>query len=578
MRMQRGRRGRVPAAILALLALACASAPAPERRRRETAAAIPPPRSELAPLPVSEPDSDVRPAAVRLLDEQRFSLNVQDADLASVLLGLGRRSPLNLVVEPGVRGRVTANLQDVSLLEILDQIVLPRGFYYAVERNLLRIYPSDRQTRTYRIDYPNYTRKGASDLTIAGAISTKPEIGDAAAGASQDVSSAGVQTTQSTDFWTELEQGLREIVFGTGGEAGAAAAPEPGGEQGAGAPPGRRVLVSRQAALVTITAEARVLEQVERFLAEVARSTGQQVVIDAQIIEVTLRDELDLGLDVEVAPGLGDDTMGVFERLIVPGLREATVVQALAPVLTDGGFSFGFARDELGLVLKALARQTDVRVVSTPRITTLNNHKALIKVVRNEVFFIAEVEVTAFEAVGQTAVTQFTPQIVPVGVTLDVTPYVSQEGEITLHVHPSVSEVVDVVTQPSSDPDQPQVGSLPVIDLRETDTVLRVEDGQTIVIGGLIQSREFDQERKVPLLAEIPWLGQLFRNTSTEERRSELLVLLTPTTLDPPRIARVTEEALASLEETDALRNERLLQRPWWRRPYGQSYGYGANP
>jgi MSHA biogenesis protein MshL len=163
--------------------------------------------------------------------------------------------------------------------------------------------------------------------------------------------------------------------------------------------------------------------------------------------------------------------------------------------------------------------------------------------------------------------------VIPVGVNLDVTPQVSEDGEITLHVRPSVSEVISVKLQPKTSEELPQNGSLPVVDVRETDTVLRVHDGETIVLGGLVQSREFEKERRVPFLADVPYLGTLFRNTSVSEIRSELVIFLTPTVLDAPRITRTTAEARGQLDAADALRRERSESSPWWRKPFGQSYG-----
>jgi type II secretory pathway component GspD/PulD (secretin) len=116
-------------------------------------------------------------------------------------------------------------------------------------------------------------------------------------------------------------------------------------------------------------------------------------------------------------------------------------------------------------------------------------------------------------------------------------------------------------------------GSLPVIDLRETDTVMRVADEATVVIGGLIQSREIERKRKFPVLGDLPWVGQIFRRTVIEESRTELVIMVTPRVLDPPKIARVREETEMSIEEADALRRSRLHERPWWRRPFGEYYG-----
>jgi MSHA biogenesis protein MshL len=559
----------------ACLALACATTPQP----RGTSALAPAPRPaagapSLAPRTLSLPESKPRPPALRLLEATRFTLLLQDADLRGVLLGLGRDSPLNLVVAPDITGTVSADLEEVSMLEILEQLVVERGYRYRVEGNLLRIFREDRQTRTYQIDYPSYTRKGDTRVSLAGFMGSSVEVGGessggGASGGAQDNSVSQIETQQQTDLWSEIEASVRTIVFGA---PDAVSEPRPEGASQEGALAARRVLVSRQSGLVSVTAESAVLGEVESYLDAVASATQRQVLIDAQIIEVRLGDDLDLGFDIEGAPDLPDDTIGVFERMIVPGLRDATLVQSLAPVLNAGGVSIGIANDSFGLILRAIARQTDVRVLSTPRVSTLNNHKAMIKVVRNQVFFVAETETIVSDDVVQT-ITEFVPNVIPVGVNLDVTPQVSADGDITLHVRPSVSEVVSVEPQPRASDDVPQNGSLPVVDVRETDTVLRVRDGATIVLGGLVQSREFEQERRVPGLSDIPLLGALFRNTSVSQIRTELVIFLTPTVLDPPRVTRTAVEARDRLDAVDEVGLERSHGFPWWRRPIGESYG-----
>ncbi len=573
----------IPAGLLlgALLLVACASPvaeEAPEPALPETPVALPPLGDAILPRSLRIPEAAPRPATYRLLEQTRFTLNVQDASLRGLLLGFGRESPLNIVVEAGVRGAVTADLEDVSLLEILDEVVRPLGFQYELAGNVLRVFRTDRETRHYRIDYPNYKRSGNSDLTISGAIESKPSFGGDSDAGGEDASTAGVQTEQVVDFWSEVDDALRTMVFGSVDASEDAAETSDDDHardtSGAGVPlPQRRVLVSRQSGLISVTAETEVLTEVERYLRAVTRAGGRQVLIDARILEITLSDNLDFGVELEIAPDYGGSTVGVFERLIIPGLREATIAQSLGGEFSAGSFAFGLARDDIGIIIETLAEQTDVQVVSTPRIATLNNHKALIKVVRNEVFFIAEVEVTVVQDAGSASDIQFTPQIVPVGVTLDVTPQISDDGFVTMHVHPSVSEIVDIRLQPRSSDDQTDTGSLPVIDLREADSVLRIPDATTIVIGGLIQSREFDRERKVPLLGDIPGLGRLFRGSRVEERRSELVILITPRILDAPRISRIWEETEHAYAELEALREERQVTRPWWRRPRGASYG-----
>ena len=567
-------RPRAALALWVCLALGCASVPPgaapapPVQAEPDALRAVP--KGTLAPRTLSQPEQTPRPPAMRLLEATRFSLFVQDADLRGVLLGLVKESPLNVVVDEDVRGVVSADLKNVSLLEVLDQVVEGRGYRYALERDLLRIFREDRVTRTYQVDYPSYTRKGDTRVSLAGFAGQSTNMGggssssgssSGSAGGVQDTSVSQIETQQQIDLWSEIEAALRTLVFG---------APEATSETKDGAPASalaaRRVIVSRQSGLVTVTAESAVLEEVERYLADVADSTQRQVMIDAQILEVRLDDDFDLGVDFEAA---GDD--GVFERLIVPGLKNANLAQALAPVLNDGGISIGIAKDSFGAILRAIAKQTDVRVLSTPRVSTLNNHKAMIKAVRNQVFFIAETETVVSEDVVQTN-TEFVPTVIPVGVNLDVTPQVSEDGAITLHVRPSVSEIASIELQPRANPTQPQNGSLPVVDVRETDAVLRVRDGETIVLGGLVQSRELELERKVPGLGDLPLLGNAFRSTHTEEIRTELLIFLTPTVLDAPRVSRVSADGRARFDEVDALRAARS-QPPWWREPRGRSYG-----
>jgi MSHA biogenesis protein MshL len=559
--MRKGVRGRrLGAALLLLCASTCSvgrsPAPAPSTGTAPAARAVPP--LTLEPVTLSAPERSPRPPALRLLQEGRFTLDVQGADLRGLLAGLVRSSPFSLVVSPAVTGEVTADLRDVSLHDILEQVVVPRGYAYHVNDALIRVGPPALESRTYHVDYPSYKREGGSDLTVNGAIETAPDLGTGSTSTATDASASSLATAQQLDFWGELKESLDALVARGQGE----------GEGGA-----RQVLVAEQSGLVLVRAEPDVLAEVEGLLSEMERSNQQQVLIDTRIVEVTLSDDLDLGVDLEFARDFKGSTSGAVARLIDPTRRPAFATTNISPPLTSGGFTFGIASDSLSARLRALAAQTDVRVVSTPRVATLNNHKALIKVVRNQVFFIAETDVQIVEGVGTSVTTEFVPRVIPIGVTLDVTPRISEENEITLHIHPSVSEVVAVQAQPSTDPNALQSGSLPVVDLRETDTVVRVRDSETIVIGGLMRSRNLDQESKVPLLGDLPLLGQLFRSTNVEELRTELIILLTPRVLEGPRVYRVADEARGTQDALNQLRLERRPLRPWWRVPRGASYG-----
>ena len=550
---------------LILVGCAPVEGPPPAEPLSPEPVALPP--VEISPRLLSRPDAEPRGAAVRALSEAKFTLNVQDTEIGGLLLGLGHSVPLNIVIGPGVTGTVSADLEKISLLGILEGIVRPRGYHYRIDGRTVRVFKTDRETRFYTLNYPNTVRKASAEFTIAGAISQELRLeGASGGGSSGDSSRSNVTTEHQLDLWTDTEQGVRLIVFGS--KDGKASDTEPGPN----GLPVRSVLVSRQAGIVMVTAPHSTLVEVERYLNMIARSLSRQVLIDTRIVEVSLSDEFDFGLDVEVSPGFssgGSNTVGTILRTITGGIARDNAIlgQDLAPVLTSGGFSFGIANDSLGVVLNALARQSDLRIISRPRIATLSNHKALIKVVRNEVFFIAQTEVAVTEGVAQTTVTDFPPSIIPIGITLDVTPIVSDSGEITLHVHPSVSEIVEIRQQPQLT-GQGATGSLPVVDIREADMVLRVQSGQTVVIGGLIQRRELDIEKKIPILGDLPFVGQLFRRTDIEERRSELVIFLSPTVLDAPAVERVVADADTNLADLNRKRlSRRVIRTPWWRHP-----------
>ena len=566
---------------IAALGFSCASGPSdpPAAASAGVAEPAPEPIPDPAPRMLSTPDERPRNPVVRLMSEDRYTLTVQNADLVGILLGLAHDLPINVVVEPGVSGQVDADLKNVSLLDLLEQLVIARGFQYEIRGRTVRIFRSERETRTWQVDYPSARQSGESQFSVSGAVAQSVASSSQATATngsqSQDTSTSGISTEVSLDFWSEIERGVRLLAEGSEGAAETlppeGEEPEPAASAAAGVA-GRRVLVSRQAGLVLVTAPRAILDEVDRYLEQAAIRLGRQVLIDTRVVEVTLGDELDLGLDIEFSPSL-DSTgaqhpVGTIVRAITGGIPRDNAISSsdLAPVLTNGGFTFGIATDTIGVILTTLARQSDVRIVSTPRIATLNNHKAIVKVVRNEVFFVAETEVTVVANVGQSAVTTFAPTITPVGVTLDVTPQISAEREVTLHVHPSVSEIVEVREQPRIS-GQTSTGSLPVVNLRETDSVVRIRDGETLVIGGLIQTRDLDVEKKIPLLGDIPWLGQLFRQSDVAEVRSELVIFLTPTVLDAPTIRRVereSEERLGALDDTRI--DRRAIESRWWRK------------
>lgn len=250
---------RISRLFMLTCATACASGPTPATTPEQVIQTLPPPSTR--PRISSQPDSDPRGAAVRALSQSRLSLNVQDAELSGLLLGFGRGVPLNIVIGPRVTGPVTADLENVSLLEVLEQIVRPRGFHYRIEGRTLRIFSLDRETRIYRLSYPNTVRTGLGEFTVSGALAQEVDISGASGGRgdSEDASTSSLTTRQELDLWGEVESAVQLLVFGSDGEETTTGNREERGPDGL---PTRRVLISRQAGFVMVTAPRVVLEEV----------------------------------------------------------------------------------------------------------------------------------------------------------------------------------------------------------------------------------------------------------------------------------------------------------------------------
>ena len=279
------------------------------------------------------------------------------------------------------------------------------------------------------------------------------------------------------------------------------------------------------AGLIQVTAEWPRVNRVETFLSRTEESLLRQVAIEVQIFEVTFWDARRTGVDwATISNGDVDAALVSTEGL-------------------DPVFSFLVNSEHLTGLVEAISDQGDIRVLSTPRITTLNNQKAVVRVVTEEVYFVAEVQpAIVTDGTGTTAVVEYTPEMVPVGVVLDVTPHIGHDRVISLNVHPTISNVVRVETSPNED-------TAPVISVRELDTVGKVKDGQTLVIAGLMYDSITDNSTGVPFLKSIPLLGYFFKRTLKEVRKTELVMLLTPVILDDGQSQAMSDEAEQLIEE-----------------------------
>ena len=514
------------------------------------------------------------PASAQQAPEPRFDLAVNNAPAAQVFLSIVSGSRYSMIVHPDIRDSISVNLKDVTVAEALETLRELYGYEYRVTGNRIVVQPVPIQTRIYQINYLMANRQGRSDIRVtSGSISTptgapgapgSPGTTTGATGSVpglpgsgniiRPIESSRVTTSADNDFWGDLGIALRAIV---------------GSEQT------RSVVINPQSGLIVVRALPAELRQVESFLRRKQAIVERQVMLEAKIIEVTLRDSQQTGINWAafragsnsrfgggvVAPGttlrtdgfVGGPTARAADGSALTGsalninpaaasllnpdpLSSLTgAVGSLTSAITSGvsapGTMFGlaFQTANFAALLSFLETQGAVDVLSSPRIATLSNQKAVLKVGTDE-FFVTNVTTTT-TSTGTTSQASPTITVQPFfsGIALDVTPQIDGENNIILHVHPSVSQVVDR----TKSIDLGTLGNfrLPLASstINETDSIVRVQDGNIVAIGGLMQTRSSNDRSQVPGLGDVPGLGNLFRNSARSQVKSELVILIKPT-------------------------------------------------
>ncbi len=472
--------------------------------------------------------------------EQRFDLNVSNAPASQVFMAIASGTRYSMVVHPEVSGAVSVNLKDVTIGEALDALRELYGYEYKVQGNRIFIHPVSMQSRVFQVNYLTSLRQGRSNTRVtSGSITTSGTSQAATPGGqpqptgtptTQPLDGSLVSTSNRSDFWSELETAIKAII---------------GGAQG-----GRSVVISPQAGLLVVRAMPAELREVENFLRASRVTVERQVMLEAKILEVQLSEGAQAGINWAAFNKHGDHGFSVGadpDRFNVPGSSRpgvrpgsiattagaaATLGQVLAKPLGGGILGLAFQTGSFAALLSFLDTQGSVQVLSSPRIATINNQKAVLKVGTDE-FFVTNVTTTS-STTGSSTTTSPTITVQPFysGIALDVTPQIDEDGNIILHVRPSVSQV----TEKTKNLDLGTLGTftLPLASsaINESDTIVRVRDGNVVAIGGLMQQTQSDGTSKVPGVGDVAsGLGGIFKHGNKSLTKRELVVLIKPTVI-----------------------------------------------
>ena len=519
---------------------------------------VTPPDVEAALLPEIGVDLP-EPAA----SDERFDVNCDKTPARAFFMALVEGTPYNIIVHPKLTGSISLAMKNVTVPEVLDVISDVYGYGYRETRSGFVVLPATIQSRIFQIDYLNLQRSGVSRTrVIFGQVSS----GDSGSGGSSrsgqsdssqpsgeskstgtGLAGAGIETTYEADFWSELRETLEQIV---------------------GDHEDHSVVVNAQSGVVVVRAMPDQLRNVEEYLKVVEDIAQRQVIIEAKIIEVTLSDGFQAGINwVAVAqnssghtytygqrtPPIGfggdPDDLGGSPVIIQPG----EVTTGFLNATVGGAFAMAFDIGDFNSFIELLEVQGETRVLSSPRVSTLNNQKAVIKAGSDEYFVT---DVSSDTVTGTASATSRDITLTPFfsGIALDVTPQISADGEIILHIHPTVSDVSDqqkVVTVSGESDTLPLAFS----QIRESDSIVKAKSGQIIVIGGLMKTSTRSEVFGTPVLRHIPGLGKLFESTREVEAKTELVILLKPIYADNDEVwTTMTGEALERVRGLEGIK------------------------
>jgi general secretion pathway protein D len=550
----------------------------------KTQGTIPQPVQQTVPLPRPRPATKT----------ETYSVVVNNVKVQDLLFALARDARLNVDIHPGISGYVTLNAIDQTLPQLLNRISRQVDMRFELDGPNLAVMPDSPYLKNYQIDYINITRD------VTGTVSTNTQISTSALATSggtaggSNVSRIQIENKSKNRFWESLEKNLKDLLHetdkifpegsmetvteqstsqsttGTGaplpatastrsGQAGQtlASSPNPAALQNNDATVVRRmtfreaasVIASPESGVVTVRATSRQHEKVQEFIDRVMRSAKRQVLIEATIIEVNLNDNYQQGIDWTKA-----------ETLTGFSLSRATNTRTVGATTDPFGLTYRNISGGLSVFVDMLKGFGTTKVLSSPKLTVLNNQTATLKVSEDFVYFNVKQDVVPGNTnTNATTTTTTTPQSVSIGFFMSLTAQISDDDVVTLNVRPSISSISDLKQDPNPDL-VGIVNEVPQIRTREIESMLRVRSGDVAVLGGLMEDRMDNKSGRFPGIGDIPLFGEIFTTRNNVSSKTELVVVLRPTVIKDASINGDFSGFSSSLPGKDFFQTDKVYE------------------
>jgi MSHA biogenesis protein MshL len=547
-----------------------------------------------APIPKLVRSAPQLPVPKTTTKAQTYSVVVNEVPVKEILFALARESKINVDIHPSIQGRATLNAVDQTLPAILERLAKQVDLTYKMDGNTLYIAPDQPVLRTYKIDYVNMNRDTEGFIGADGQISSASQSSgsggsvSSSSGNGANNSSRTLVTSKSKNhLWESLIQNIKDLLAETDKEVIVTRFGSLGGNEGkvektstteskAQSEANKseveqrneqrseyktlfaaNVIANPETGVISVRATNKQHEKVQEFINHVMHDARKQVLVEATIVEVVLKDSFQAGIDWSrlnngptnsgfvVGQRLGSSNFNINNSPVTGNSIQSTTNSNALGIDTDAGIVFGYLNPlsrigNIAASINLLKQFGDTKVLSSPKLMVLNNQTAVLKVVDNLVYFTVQAQQsTVGGTVGGTLATfTTTPNTVPVGIVMSVTPQINDTGRVGINVRPSITRVVDSVQDPNpnlrtglNNSGAPIKSEIPVIQVREMESMLQIDSGNTAVLGGLMQDEIIRNTDKVPGLSEIPGVGNVFKGKNDATRKTELVIFLRPTVI-----------------------------------------------